>query len=414
MTHQLNRRALSINALRSAAGVAIGAQFPLLWQKSLLAADSALPDRVLVVVQLSGGNDGLNTVVPYRNSSYYKARPKLSIPKEKVVALDDDLGLHFSLRSIDELLSAQRMAIVQGVGYDKPNRSHFESMDIWHTCSRKEARSNEGWLGRMFAANQMEHGDSPGLHLGSEVLPLAMAARGLQIPSIASVEEMRLKSSDLKSKSAHQAQEQSKEMDERAAEENLLGFVSTSTQVALQASQRIEKVLAAPDVDADFPASGLADKLRVVSRLIVAGLRTQVYYVTLDGFDTHANQPAAHQGLLNQWAEALSAFHRRLARDGQADRVLVMTFSEFGRRLAENASEGTDHGAAAPVFLSGPKFAKWQFGNLPSLDDLEDGDIKYHTDFRRVYATVLQNWLGQATQIPLAGQYEPLPNLFPS
>jgi uncharacterized protein (DUF1501 family) len=416
MTLKLNRRLFGAATLRGATGIAIGTQLPLIWQQpGLMAAESEQSERILVVIQLSGGNDGLNTVVPYANEKYYKARPKLAIPRENVVRLDDSLGLHPSLKSLESLLSEKRFSIIQGVGYENPNRSHFESMDIWHTCARKQTRSNEGWLGRMFAASKVAQSDSPGLHLGSEVLPLALSARGVQIPSIASVEEMRLKLGNQPKQ--NQAMDERPAVDKKNANQgaaNLLDFVSTSTAVALQASQRLEQVLAPADTSSDFPDSLLGEKLKVVSRLIVAGLKTRVYYVTLDGFDTHANQPVAHQSLLTQWSEALSAFHRRLSRDGQSDRVLVMTFSEFGRRLAENASDGTDHGAAAPVFFSGPKLANWQVGKLPSLDDLDDGDIKYHTDFRRVYATVLQEWLAQPTQVPLAGTFEPLKDAFVS
>jgi uncharacterized protein (DUF1501 family) len=415
MSKQLNRRSFATEALRNATGIAIGSQLPLIWQNSLAAASAqdTSTERVLVVVQLSGGNDGLNTIIPYSDPAYYKARPKLGIAKDQLIKIDDSVGMHPALREFDQLMSQQRVSIIQGVGYANPNRSHFESMDIWHTCTRKETRSNEGWLGRLFVQSKLVDGDSPGLHLGNEVLPIALSARGLQIPSIASVEEMRLKLDNRQRNSATDPAmlEQARQAE---TDSNLLGFVSTSTQVAMQASQRISRALALPDASADFPQTALGEKLKIVSRLIVAGLSTRVYYVSLDGFDTHANQPQAHQGLLKQWADALAAFHRRIARDGQSDRVLVVSFSEFGRRLSENASEGTDHGAAAPMFFSGPKLANWQIGEMPSLQDLDDGDIKFHTDFRRVYATILEQWLKQPSQIPLAGQYQPLPNVFGS
>ena len=186
---------------------------------------------------------------------------------------------------------------------------------------------------------------------------------------------------------------------------SLLDFVSTSTVAALQVSERLEKILAQPDASGDFPKTAIGEKLRAVSRLILSGVKTRVYYVTLDGFDTHANQPDVHATLLRQWSEALSAFLSRLEQSGQQDRVLVMTFSEFGRRVSENASQGTDHGAAAPMFLAGPRLPKIIQGPNPDLSDLDDGDLKYKIDFRSVYATVLDSWLGTDSRNALDGDY---------
>jgi uncharacterized protein (DUF1501 family) len=201
---------------------------------------------------------------------------------------------------------------------------------------------------------------------------------------------------------------------EAGESEELLSFLSASTDSAVRASQRITGVLYNASDDAEFPASQLGEKLKVISRLILAGLKTRMYYVTLDGFDTHANQLAAHTGLLRQWADALGAFHQRLSQAGESVRVLVMTFSEFGRRLKENASGGTDHGAAAPMFLSGPKLPLLQVGAIPSLTDLDDADLKYHTDFRQVYATVIEHWLRQTSEHSLGGRFEPLSGTFHS
>lgn len=186
---------------------------------------------------------------------------------------------------------------------------------------------------------------------------------------------------------------------------SLLDFVSTSTVSALQVSQRLDTILAQPDASGDFPKTGLGEKLRAVSRLILSGLKTRVYYVTLDGFDTHANQPDVHASLLKQWADALSAFLSRLKQTGQQDRVLVMTFSEFGRRVSENASLGTDHGAAAPMFLAGPKLPKTIHGSQPDLSDLEDGDLRFKIDFRSVYASVLERWMRTDSRRALDGDY---------
>lgn len=406
-----NRRQFLGDNIRNATGLAIGASLPGAWMQAIAddAARSALDaEKILVVIQLSGGNDGLNTVVPYRDDDYRKARPTLGIDATDVLKLGDDIGLHPAMKDVMSLIEQNSFSIVHGVGYPAPNRSHFESMDIWHSCQRKENRTDSGWLGRIFEKGFLDLSDSAGLHLGAESLPLALVGRGVQVPSIREVEQMKFKSSSI---------DQSMEkMDLDATDisdsEDLIGFLSASTDIAVRASHRIAGALASSTDDSEFPESQLADKLKVISRLILAGLKTRVYYVTLDGFDTHANQLAAHQGLLRQWSEALAAFHKRLERAGESNRVLVMTFSEFGRRLKENASEGTDHGAAAPLFLSGPKLPQLQVGSLPSLVDLDDGDLKHHTDFRRVYASVIENWLGQSSEYALAGKHEPIAGLF--
>jgi uncharacterized protein (DUF1501 family) len=403
------RRQFLDSSWKGATGIAIGCGLPGHWMQVLAdeaKASGPQTDKILVVIQLSGGNDGLNTIVPFRNDDYRKARPKLGIPEDDVIKLDDELGLHPSLRGVSELVDAGRFSIVHGVGYPSPNRSHFESMDIWHTCQRKETRTDTGWLGRVFERNPNISGDSAGLHLGGEALPFALVGRGVQLPSIREVEQMKFKAS----KQAVMATA-TPVAAASSSDSELLGFLSASTEVAVCASQRIESALARPDHDSDFPKTQLGEKLKVISRLILAGLRTQVYYVTLDGFDTHANQLAAHQGLLRQWSDALSSFHKRLTRDGQSERVLVMTFSEFGRRLKANASQGTDHGAAAPMFFSGPTLSKLQIGSLPSLTNLDDGDLKHHTDFRQVYATVIEKWLKQESERPLGGKYALLEGL---
>lgn len=391
----MKRRTFALGAASVATGIALDTALPGRWMQSLASELSheasetghSSNDRILVVVQWSGGNDGLNTLVPYRNELYLKARPKLKIDRSDVLSLDDELGLHPSLKSLDGVLESGRLSIVQGVGYPAPNRSHFESMDIWHSCTSKSERTGSGWIGRFLETDSdTQSTDARGLHVGSEPLPLAVVERGVQVPSIASVEQMRLKGTKWEA--------ESKKLSAYSPESDLLGFVSTSTQAALAASERLEAALSAPVMSGDFPDTELGKKLNIISRLILSGLKTRIYYVTLDGFDTHANQLEAHAGLLRQWSDAVAAFCHSMERVGQQDRVLVMTFSEFGRRVAENASQGTDHGAAAPMFFAGPTFASQLVGEMPSLSDLDDGDLKFHTDFRHVYATVIEGWLG--------------------
>ena len=405
----MKRRSFGQLGLGTCAGLAIGSAQPGGWLQVLASELAQQEDRhsdserILVVVQLSGGNDGLNTVVPYRDELYAKSRPKLGIPSSDVIKLDDQLGLHPSLRSLEDRCSANRFTIVQGVGYPVPNRSHFESMDIWHSCHAKKDRTQSGWLGRWISEQDSNPTtDSTAIHLGSEPLPLACHERGVQVPSLSSLEQMRLKSKVI---DAQGLEMKSEKAASSKGSGSLLDFVSTSTVAALQVSERLEKILAQPDASGDFPKTAIGEKLRAVSRLILSGVKTRVYYVTLDGFDTHANQPGVHATLLRQWSEALSAFLSRLEQSGQQDRVLVMTFSEFGRRVSENASQGTDHGAAAPMFLAGPRLPKIIQGPNPDLSDLDDGDLKYKIDFRSVYATVLDSWLGTDSRNALDGDY---------
>ncbi|MFN5393885.1 MAG: DUF1501 domain-containing protein [Planctomycetota bacterium] len=405
----MKRRSFGQLGISTCAALAIGTPQPGGWLQTLageLASQdqsSSVTDRILVVIQLSGGNDGLNTIVPYRDELYAKARPKLGIPSNDVIKLTEELGLHPSLRAIENQFSENRFSIIQGVGYPSPNRSHFESMDIWHSCHPKKDRSQSGWLGR-WITEQTAHptSDSTAIHVGSESLPLACQERGVQVPSLASLEQMRLKAK-LDSMQDKQARPGAESNSKDSG--SLLDFLSTSTVAALEVSERLDKILAQPDASGDFPKTALGEKLRAVSRLILSGLKTRIYYVTLDGFDTHANQPDVHASLLKQWSEALAAFLSRLKQTGQQDRVLVMTFSEFGRRVSENASLGTDHGAAAPMFLAGPKLPKIIHGPMPDLSDLEDGDLRFKIDFRSVYASVLEHWMMTDSRKALDGDY---------
>jgi uncharacterized protein (DUF1501 family) len=244
--------------------------------------------------------------------------------------------------------------------------------------------------------------DSPAIHFGQEVQPLALAHRRIAIPSIDSIERFRLRV-DLPVDSQEEATTPND-----AGGEDLVGFLEASTQTALRASARMSEAFARDTDLNDFPSHPFGQKLRAIARLIAVGATTRVYYVTLDGFDTHSQQPAAHDGLLRQWSEGVSALVRQLEAIGQADRVLVMSFSEFGRRVAENASEGTDHGAAAPMFFAGASLRQLHLGQPPSLETLEEGDLKHQVDFRSVYAGVLEGWLGTASPAVLGGEYAPI------
>ncbi len=409
---RIDRRTLLKGMAGAGSALAIGGTLPGFLARAAASAGRHAGDRILVVVQLSGGNDGLNTVVPHKHEAYRAARPTLRIDSADVLAIDDELGLHPACRSLADALEAGRLGIVQGVGYDQPNRSHFESMDIWHSCRRKEDRGQEGWLGRAFDLNGgAEARDPLGIFLGESKLPASLVARATPVPSIDSPERFRLQGQDAEALSTALSgmsgpAETSGLPSEAAA---LAEFLERSTGAALEASRRIEAALAAGKAVDGYPASRLAEKLSTVGRLIEAGLSTRVYYVELDGFDTHSQQAEAHRGLLEQWSGALGAFLQDLAGIGRLDDTIVVSFSEFGRRVAENASEGTDHGAAAPLFLAGGRVAPGVHGAMPSLTDLDDGDQKFHTDFRRVYATLLEEWLGWDASAALGRRFETLP-----
>jgi len=362
-------------------------------------------DRILVVVQLTGGNDGLNTVVPYTSAEYYKLRPKLAIPKGDVLKIDDSLGFAPSLKGFSRLLEAGELAIVQGVGYPDPNRSHFESMDIWHTCQRKTDRRSAGWLGRYLES--LKSSDVAAMHVGSGKQPLALTAETARVPSVESLEQFRLELKRAESTAA--VQELSRAPREQSSD--LLGFLQSNTSSAIDVSERLASAAKGHAPKSPYPESDLGRKLKLAAQLIASDFPARVYYVELDGFDTHSQQGAAHAGLLRQLSEAVEAFTADVAEQGNRDRVLSMVFSEFGRRVAENASEGTDHGAAAPMFLIGSRVMAGLTGKLPSLTDLDEGDLKHHTDFRRVYATVLEGWLGAESRGILGGRFELLDGL---
>jgi len=376
-------------------------------QAGALAAENNANESILVVVQLSGGNDGLNTVVPYADSTYRKSRPKLGVPKSDVLTINKQMGWHPAARGAADLLEQGKMAVVQGIGYENPNRSHFESMDIWHTCDRKDARRPEGWLGRYLDQATPEQRDSPAMHLGEKKLPLALAAANVRAASVKSIDQFRLRTgNDTKLKSNVEKMASAK----RTQSGGLLGFVQTSTEAALSASERVEKAKKGYKTNVDYPKTRLAGRLKTIAQLIDAQLPTRVYYVEVDGFDTHSRQAPAHRALLSEFFGGLAAFVNDLIQHGHGERVLTMCFSEFGRRVQENASEGTDHGAAGPLFLAGP-VKPGVHGPNPNLDKLFQGDLKYSIDFRRVYSTVLENWFGAESKEILGGDYQTMPLL---
>ncbi len=395
----------------SAAGgmVAWGLTVPGFVNRTALAApENGQPgarDSILVVIELTGGNDGLNTVVPFKDPEYAKLRPTLKQPTNQLKKVNDSIGLHPQLTGLAELLQDNALAVVQGVGYPNPTQSHFRSMDIWQAASMAETL-NEGWLGRALKAMP----GVPAFHLknNNEGSPLAVEGAPVRVPSINSLEEFQL---HLAAASGADKRSQ-REIIEGAVQKpssgsNLLDFVSRTASNTYASSRRLQEIGKNYEPRAPYPQNnGLANRLRLAAQLIDAGLGARIFYVTLGNFDTHSAQAPSHANLLNQLSSAVTAFFKDLSARGHRDRVLVMTFSEFGRRAKENGSRGTDHGAAAPMFLIGGKVKPGAIGAHPSLTDLAFGNFKHHTDFRQVYATILDKYLGVSSKEILGQEFK--------
>jgi uncharacterized protein (DUF1501 family) len=362
-------------------------------------------DTILVVIQLTGGNDGLNTVIPYKDPEYAKLRPTLKQPTAQIRKLNDQVGLHPSLTGLADLLQEQALCVVQGVGYPNPTQSHFRSMDIWQAGSTAKELT-DGWIGR--ALTRMP--PTPAFHLAgnNESAPLTLAGAPARVPSIASLEDFILKTS---AASGADKKNQARIIEEvarpSAQAAGLLDFVKRTAVNTYASSKRLQELAKNYTPKATYPNSALANHLKLAAQMIDAGLGARIFYVTLDNFDTHATQAPAHAALLEQLSSAMTAFYKDMAARGHKDRILMMTFSEFGRRARENGSRGTDHGSAAPMLLVGGKVKAGVIGPHPDLTRLEDGNLKHHTDFRQVYAAVLEQWLGISSKQVLGQEYKP-------
>jgi uncharacterized protein (DUF1501 family) len=413
------RRELFRLGLGSTALLASGSAVPTFLARaaSALAADPAAGSkgRILIVVQLDGGNDGLNTVVPYPDDAYRKYRPTLRIEARDVRKIDDRIGLHPALGGLTKLLEDQRLAIVQGVGYPNPNRSHFASMAIWHTAQLEPSPDTPGWLARAMVRDQMgaPGPDALAMHVEHCLLPQALTGGAYPVPSLDRIDQFRRRLCV----PAAALDDHRTALDRIAGQRlgaggSLLQFVERTALTTYASIARLESIATDGAADSGYPEfSALARRLKLIAQLIKAGLSTSIYYTQHGGFDTHAQQLASHGGLLRELGDSLRAFQGDLDQSGEADRVLVLIFSEFGRRLAENGSGGTDHGSAAPIFLVGRHVQAGLHGPYPNLDDLVNGDPRHAVDFRRVYSTLLGQWLGVPSAAVLGEPFAPLPVL---
>ncbi|MDQ2918424.1 MAG: DUF1501 domain-containing protein, partial [Verrucomicrobiota bacterium] len=385
---------------------------------------------ILVVLQMAGGNDGLNMVVPFADDAYHVARPRLALAPDKILKLDSYAGLNGKLTGLKSLYDEGHLAVVQGVGYPNPNRSHFRATEIWQTASDADRNESEGWLGKYFDSCCSGADPTVGVAIGEQT-PQAFAAKTPIGVTLSRPEQFRWVPSDKKSLSAEEVffrqlnGEDESGAPAGTAEGNSIGAIAGSNRAeqsaidflqrtALDAQLSSDKILAIArkfKATVPYPQGPLAASLSLIARMIAGGLPTRVYYASQGGFDTHAGQSGTHDRLMTQFNDSVTAFVTDLKQQGNFDRVLIMTFSEFGRRVVENANGGTDHGAAAPMFLLGGAVKPGLFGKYPSLTDLDHGDLKFNTDFRNVYATVLERWLKAPSQVVLGRKFSNLPLL---
>ena len=391
----------------------VGATLPLVLSRTSAAlAAQALegtsvekhPERILVVIELAGGNDGLNTVVPYGDPAYYRARPKLGIPDRDVIRVAGGFGFHPSMVGFERLYKDGRLAVVHGCGYDHPSLSHFSSMGFWHTGVPNGGESL-GWIGRL-----ADHTYSPSIrnaivNLGTSQ---SLAVRSLRHSPLVFDDPARFRREGTDAEK-HVLADLSQPT---ATANSTLEFLASTARSAAESSDFVRQATTGYQTPVDYgTGGGLGGNLKQVAALIAAGIPTRLFYVTYQGnaFDTHVQQADLHSRLLMYTADAVRGFIEDLTRMGRANEVAVMIFTEFGRRVEENGSLGTDHGTATPMFIVGTGVKGGFYGTHPSLTDLDDGNMKMTTDFRRVYATAIKEWLGyDDTPIVLKGRFDPL------
>ncbi len=434
MQYFQTRREFLASSLKGAGLLAASAFVPAFLARTAAAAGADKDATVLVVLQLSGGNDGLNTVVPFTDDLYFKARPTIALNGNGLLKINDQIALNAALKPLKNEFDQGRFAIIQNTGYPNPNRSHFRAMEIWHTGVNDQLETN-GWLGRYFDAQcsgadpRGQQGEI-GVSLG-KVMPQSFRNRSNVALSLDDPETFQWNASG-ETVALAKAQEAIFEklnkpgmtapMTPLAIESKTMGtlgginggspetadFLRHTAMNAIAAGDRIRALLGKGKNRAEYPYSRLGRELSMISKLIAGDFPTRVYYASQGGFDTHAGQVGSHARLLDDMSRSLAAFMADLRSHKASQRVLVLAFSEFGRRVAENGSGGTDHGAAAPMFLFGDSVKGGIHGGPPDLKNLLDGDLRHQTDFRQVYAAVLEKWLKTDSAKVLKGNYSPV------
>jgi uncharacterized protein (DUF1501 family) len=401
---------------QSLAVVSLGVAVPSVFGRAVLAAaaerGSAPPSgKTLIVVQLAGGVDGLNTVIPYRDSEYRRLRPSLAVPDNQMIAIDDRYAFHSSFARMKDIFDAGRLAVVQGVGYPNPNFSHFKAMDIWQTAD-PDGQAREGWLGRYFEGLTDADGHPlSGLNIGRS-LPTAFRSDKASIASLESLETFGLQSAAGDGNPEARQTSLMRLYDiYRPANTPFAALLDTTFDDASLSATQLATVHAAYKPAVTYPQSSLASGLRLLAELIDAGGDVnplRVGHVTIGGFDTHTQQPGRLSDLLRETSEGIHAFWNDIEGHGHAGDVMIMTWSEFGRRVPENGQAGTDHGSAGPMFIVGSAVKGGFHGDPPNLANLDNGNLVFTTDFRSVYATVLERWLQAPAADVLAGRFDQL------
>ena len=357
--------------------------------------------KKLVVIQLSGGNDGLNTVIPYRNDLYYSNRPGISIPKNKLIDLNGELGLNENLSPLKSLYDKGNLSIINNVGYPNPNRSHFRSTDIWHTASSASEYLDSGWMGRYID----QYGKKP--YTGIEVDDsLSLILKGRTINGVATKDAKKMFNN---AKTPFFSKVLETQTETHLSEHNL-GYLYKTMVGAKSSAKYIYETSKTSTSTKSYPNNPFAKQLKTTAEFINSKLETKVYYVSMGGFDTHANQANRQSRLLKTYSEAIDVFVKDLEASDSFKDTLILTFSEFGRRVQQNAAGGTDHGAANNLFVIGKNLKKpGLYNDSPDLTNLDkNGDLKYTIDFRSVYATLLDQWLDASHSKVLGSSFETL------
>jgi uncharacterized protein (DUF1501 family) len=389
--------------LKATSLISMGPVVPGLLARTAHAAASEPDSRVLVVIQLDGGNDGINTVVPFEDDEYGRNRDQLRLKKSELHKIDAHTSLHPNMGAAKKLFDAGELAIVQGVGYPNPDRSHFRSMRIWQTARPDEKQDDGfGWLGRALdsgATRQAPSAASDAIFIGDQDTPVALWGRRSAALSLSRADDLKL---ELKGASGPPGVVPS-------ADESLDQFVTRHVLSAYASANQFNRQQTKFGGSPEYPDTELASRLKLVSQLLKRGSQARVFYATQTGYDTHSAQLYEHARLLQELSDSIKAFLDDLHASELHDRVVVLVFSEFGRRVKENDSQGTDHGTAAPVFLAGAPIRGGLIGKPPNLSDLDSGDLKTQVDFRQVYATILDHWLGIPSQEILGSTFDQLP-----
>ncbi|REK17449.1 MAG: DUF1501 domain-containing protein [Planctomycetota bacterium] len=387
--------------LQASSLVSLSPLLPSILSNTARAAGADADAKVLVVIQLDGGNDGLNTVVPYADDAYGRARDKLRLETAELHKLDDHMALHRAMKAAKELYDEGRLCIVQGVGYPNPDRSHFRSMKIWQTASFDDAAHDAyGWLGKALDWRTQHAGGrraADAIYVGEDQTPVALWGRRSSATALAQADDLHLTLDPVAG------------AERAAADDTLAQFVSREVLSAYAAADEFaeqQRTRGRASAKSEYPDTQLGNHLKLVSELLKSGSEGRVFYTSQSGYDTHSVQAYTHYRLLRDFSAATKAFLDDMKAAGLDDRVVLMAFSEFGRRVAENDSQGTDHGTAGPVFLAGAPVAGGLVGSAPDLTQLEDGDLKMQIDFRQVYAALLDDWLEIDSRAVLGQSFE--------